>query len=153
MEPSQEQQLCSHVNYNRHGHVSGTLGRGNDRTTIYQNDPGVTEPVAAACSSSWDKWQCPGHQVEGLPVAEHPGVRFRPRVSGTRVAAVIGGPDVWEIIRQLNSLVGAEEGLGVEEVIQETASNYGLPSNQVPYCASLLLRLDAGGRSGHRFSR
>jgi len=38
---------------------------------------------------------------------------------------------VWEIIRQLNSLVGAEEGLGVEEVIQETASNYGLPSNQV----------------------
>ena len=44
---------------------------------------------------------------EGLAVAAHPGVVFKPRVSGRR-AALAGGPDVWEVIDALRHVKGSE---------------------------------------------
>jgi len=35
---------------------------------------------------------------EGLRMAEHPGIIFRPGPAGRR-PALVGGPDVWEVIR------------------------------------------------------
>ena len=39
---------------------------------------------------------------EGLQVEEHPGVVFRSGPTGRR-AGIAGGPDVWEIVRDLKS--------------------------------------------------
>lgn len=39
---------------------------------------------------------------EGLRMEEHPGILFRPGVTGRR-AAVTGGPDVWQVITVLQA--------------------------------------------------
>jgi hypothetical protein len=45
---------------------------------------------------------------EGLAVAQHPGVVFKPGPSGRR-AALAGGPDVWEIVWALRQTKGTEK--------------------------------------------
>src|SRR5688572_11200717 len=44
---------------------------------------------------------------EGLAVAEHPGVMFKPGPSGRR-AALAGGPDVWEVAAALRHTSGSD---------------------------------------------
>src|SRR5437879_6179623 len=44
---------------------------------------------------------------EGLAIAEHPGIVFKPGSSGRR-AALAGGPDVWEVVSGLRRLSGSE---------------------------------------------
>jgi hypothetical protein len=68
---------------------------------------------------------------EGLAVAEHPGIAFRPGPSGRR-AALAGGPDVWQIASALRRLSGTEaervsalaEEFGVHERHVVIALNY-----------------------------
>lgn len=70
---------------------------------------------------------------EGLRMAEHPGVIFKPGPSGRR-AALAYGPDVWEVVKFLreidergpSALVAAAETFGVEVGrITSAVSYYG----------------------------
>jgi sulfur carrier protein ThiS len=62
---------------------------------------------------------------EGLAVAEHPGIVFKPGPSGRR-AALAGGPDVWEIAAALRHTSGAEA-----ERIAALAKEFGIHERQV----------------------
>lgn len=62
---------------------------------------------------------------EGLRMAEHPGIVFRPGPAGRR-PALAGGPDVWEVTRLFLQL--DEEG---EDAITRTAELASLAPEQV----------------------
>jgi len=62
---------------------------------------------------------------EGLAVAEHPGVVFKPGPSGRR-AALAGGPDVWEIASALRHTSGSES-----ERVAALAAEFGLSERQL----------------------
>lgn len=57
---------------------------------------------------------------------EHPGVIFRDGPAGRR-ACLIGGPDVWEIIRSVKSSRAAEPDLSRSEVVKLVEDNIGVP--------------------------
>jgi hypothetical protein len=69
---------------------------------------------------------------EGLRVEEHPGIVFRSGPTGRR-AGVAGGPDVWEILRDLKGATaeGAADPLeavtrmsGLDRTVVESAARY-----------------------------
>ena len=62
---------------------------------------------------------------EGTRMDEHPGVVFRGGPTGRR-AAVVGGPDVWELMATLKQ--GKAKG---ERAVRETAKLLGLTELQV----------------------
>jgi hypothetical protein len=68
---------------------------------------------------------------EGLRIEEFPGIIFRPGPTGRR-AGVAGGPDVWEIVRDLKG--AAQEG--VQDPIAAIASVTGLDRSKVELAAS-----------------
>lgn len=61
---------------------------------------------------------------------EHPGVLFRDGPSGRR-AVLIGGPDVWEVVRVVQSARAAEPDLDSEAVVRLAAETMGLPPSRV----------------------
>ena len=63
---------------------------------------------------------------EGLRMSEHPGVVFRDGPTGRR-AGLVGGADVWEIVRAVKSARTSEPALSDDEVVDLVASNTGLP--------------------------
>jgi hypothetical protein len=67
---------------------------------------------------------------EALRMEEHPGVLFRDGPSGRR-AVLIGGPDVWEVVRVVQSARGAEPDLDVQAVVELAAETMGLPQRKV----------------------
>jgi hypothetical protein len=67
---------------------------------------------------------------EGLRMAEHPGVVFRDGPTGRR-AGLVGGPDVWEVIRAVKSARVAETGLTDDDVVRLVADNAGMPARLV----------------------
>jgi hypothetical protein len=67
---------------------------------------------------------------EGLRMDSHPGVIFRDGPMGRR-AVLIGGPDVWEAIRLMRSVVEAEPGLGSEERLAIAAENSGVTASML----------------------
>jgi hypothetical protein len=67
---------------------------------------------------------------EALRMEEHPGVLFRDGPSGRR-AVLIGGPDVWEVVRILRSARGADPDLDAEAVVELAAETTGLPHRKV----------------------
>jgi hypothetical protein len=62
---------------------------------------------------------------EGLAVAGHPGIVFKPGPSGRR-AALAGGPDVWEIASALRHVRGSEA-----KRLQALARQFGIHERQV----------------------
>ncbi|HEX6677957.1 MAG TPA: hypothetical protein VF486_23445 [Actinomycetes bacterium] len=62
---------------------------------------------------------------EGLRMEEHPGVLFRDGPSGRR-AVLIGGPDVWEVVRVVRSARAAEPDLDAEAVVRLAVETMGL---------------------------
>lgn len=58
---------------------------------------------------------------EGLRMEEHPGVMFRVGPMGRR-ATLVGGPDVWEVIRALRSARCAEPALAEPELLDLVAA-------------------------------
>jgi hypothetical protein len=62
---------------------------------------------------------------EGLRAQEHPGIAFRDGPSGRR-AALVAGPDVWEVVAGLRH--STERG---EAVVTATADEMGLSVAQV----------------------
>jgi hypothetical protein len=67
---------------------------------------------------------------EGLRMEEHPGVLFRDGPSGRR-AVLIGGPDVWEVVRVVRSARSAEPDLDAEAVVGLAVETMGLPPGRV----------------------
>ena len=61
---------------------------------------------------------------------EHPGVLFRDGPSGRR-AVLIGGPDVWEVVRVVQSARAAEPDLDAEAVVRLAAETMGLPQSRM----------------------
>jgi hypothetical protein len=68
--------------------------------------------------------------TEALRMEEHPGVLFRTGPTGRR-AVIVGGPDVWEIIRAVKETRAAEPGAAPDEIVNMVAEYSGLPQQQV----------------------
>lgn len=67
---------------------------------------------------------------EGLRMEEHPGVIFRDGPAGRR-ATLVGGPDVWEVIRAVRSAREAEPDLSESELLALVEMNSGLSPRQL----------------------
>jgi hypothetical protein len=67
---------------------------------------------------------------EGLRMDEHPGVAFREGPIGRRVT-LVGGPDVWEVIRAVRSARATEPDLAEGELLELVADNGGIPPRLV----------------------
>jgi hypothetical protein len=63
---------------------------------------------------------------EALRMSEHPGIVFRPGPTGRR-AGLVGGPDVWEVVRAVKSARAHEPGLAEDELLTLIAENTGIP--------------------------
>ena len=63
---------------------------------------------------------------EGLRMDEHPGVMFREGPMGRR-ATLVGGPDVWAVIRAVRSARSAEPELSQAEMLTLVEDNTGVP--------------------------
>ena len=68
---------------------------------------------------------------EGLQIEEFPGIIFRSGPTGRR-AGVVGGPDVWEIVRDLKQ--AAREG--VRDPIEVIAAATGIDRSKIELAAS-----------------
>lgn len=62
---------------------------------------------------------------EGLAIAAHPGIVFKPGPAGRR-AALAGGPDVWEVMAALRHTSGSES-----KRVGAVAEQLGLHERQV----------------------
>lgn len=67
---------------------------------------------------------------EGLRMDEHPDVTFRDGPSGRR-ATLVGGPDVWEVLRAVRSARMAEPELPEKELLAVLEENTGVPARQI----------------------
>jgi len=68
---------------------------------------------------------------EAVRSEELPGIVFRSGPSGRR-AGVLGGPDVWEIVRDLQAAVAA----GVSDAVRHVLASTDLSEEQVRLAAS-----------------
>jgi len=92
-------------------------------------DVSVGDRLAAfvAAHPGWSMSSAANRLVdEGLRMSEHPGVVFRDGPTGRR-AGLVGGADVWEIVRALKSARASEPALSEDDVLELVASNSGLP--------------------------
>jgi hypothetical protein len=74
---------------------------------------------------------------EGLRMDEHPSVAFREGPIGRR-ATLVGGPDVWEVIRAVKSAHSTEPDLPENELLALVADNSGLSVRVVPHRGGVL---------------
>ena len=81
--------------------------------------PGLTRSAAAA-----------RYVDEGLRMDEYPGIMFRDGPAGRR-ATVVGGPDVWEIVRAVKSARTAEPKLSDQDLLVMLEENTGVSSRMV----------------------
>lgn len=90
------------------------------RLTSYAlRHPGVTRSAVAARFVD-----------EGLRMDEHPGIAFRDGAAGRR-AFVMGGPDVWEVVRAVRSARHAEPRLGERALLEMVEENTGVPQSMI----------------------
>ncbi len=81
--------------------------------------PGLTRSAVAA-----------RYVDEGLRMDEHPGILFRDGPAGRR-ATVVGGPDVWEIIRAVQTARAAEPELADAELLVMLEEGTGAPPRMI----------------------
>ncbi|WP_420433501.1 hypothetical protein [Candidatus Poriferisocius sp.] len=92
---------------------------------------------------------------EGLKTREFPGVVYRPGPTGRR-AGLVGGPDVWEVIRDLRHWPGR----GMERV-ERLAEDLDLPVSMVSLAADFYsafpveidARIEADEQAAEQISR
>ena len=96
-------------------------------------DPGVAERLAVFVSMH------PGLSAssatnmlvdEALRSQEHPLVVFRDGPAGRR-ARLVGGPDIWEVVRAVRSVREAESGLASDDVVALVEETSGVPTDLV----------------------
>lgn len=61
---------------------------------------------------------------------EHPGILFREGPAGRR-ATVVGGPDVWEIVRDVKGARAAEPELSEAELFSMLEDSTGVPGHMI----------------------
>lgn len=81
--------------------------------------PGLTRSAAAA-----------RYVDEGLRMDEHPGILFRDGPAGRRTT-VVGGPDVWEVVRDVKAARAAEPDLSDTELVAMLEDNTGVPRRMI----------------------
>ena len=81
--------------------------------------PGLTRSAVAA-----------RYVDEGLRMDEHPGILFRDGPAGRR-ATVVGGPDVWEIVREVQAARAAEPELAEAELLVMLEEGTGVPPRMI----------------------
>lgn len=87
-----------------------------DRLSSYvARHPGLTRSAVAA-----------RYVDEGLRMDEHPGILFREGPTGRR-ATVVGGPDVWEVVRAVKAARAAEPDLSHDHLLAMLEENTGVP--------------------------
>lgn len=79
-----------------------------------QRHPGMSHSGAAALLVD-----------EGLRMDAHPGIVFREGPAGRR-AVLVGGPDVWEVVRALASARAHEPTLTGDQLLHVIAENSGV---------------------------
>lgn len=92
-------------------------------------EPGVNDRLSSYVTRhpGWTRSSAAARLVdEGLRMEEHPGVIFRDGPAGRR-ACLIGGPDVWEVIRAVKASRTAEPTLSRGELVQLVEDNTGVP--------------------------
>lgn len=67
---------------------------------------------------------------EGLRMDEHPGVIFRDGPAGRR-AVLVGGPDVWEVVREVRATRAADSSLSESATLERVVHNTGVSSTMV----------------------
>lgn len=67
---------------------------------------------------------------EGLRMDEHPGIVFRDGLAGRR-ATLVGGPDVWEVVRAVQATRAAEPELSQDELLALLEENTGVPGRMI----------------------
>lgn len=67
---------------------------------------------------------------EGLRMDEHRGILFRDGPAGRR-ATVVGGPDVWEVVRAVRAAREAEPTLPDDELLEMLEDNTGVPRRMI----------------------
>ena len=67
---------------------------------------------------------------EGLRMEDFPGVVFVDGPSGRR-ARLVGGPDVWEVVRAVRAARAAEPDLGEAALVELVAASSGVPELRV----------------------
>jgi len=67
---------------------------------------------------------------EALRAEEHPGIVFRPGATGRR-AGLVGGPDVWEVVRAVRSARRSEPELAERDVLRLVADITGVPERLI----------------------
>ena len=105
-------------------HSGGAVSRS---TTSIRLDDGLREQLAAAAAAEGATITdlIERYVREGLAVAAHPGIVFKPGPSGRR-AALAGGPDVWEVVAALRHVTGSET-----KRVKALAEQFGLHERQV----------------------
>jgi hypothetical protein len=102
---------------------------GRRSATPVRFEEAVGERLAAFVAShpGWSMSSAANRMVdEGLRMDEHPAVVFRSGPTGRR-AGLVGGPDVWEVVRAVKSARAAEPDLADEGILALVAANTGLP--------------------------
>lgn len=61
---------------------------------------------------------------------EHPGIVFREGPAGRR-ATVVGGPDVWEVVRAVQAARAAEPDLSDSDLVTMLHDNTGVPLHMI----------------------
>ena len=93
---------------------------------------------------------------EGLRMAEHPGVFFRDGPSGRR-AVVVGGPDVWEVIRAVRDVRTAETDLEADGVLELVRTSTGVSDRElhiaIGYWSAYPDEIDTWIADAERFER
>lgn len=67
---------------------------------------------------------------EGLRMEEHPGVIFRSGPAGRR-AVLVGGHDIWEVIRAVRDARSAEPGPEGDRVLELVETSTGVPLRMI----------------------
>ena len=67
---------------------------------------------------------------EGLRMDEHPGILFRDGPAGRR-ATLVGGADVWEVVRAAQATRSAEPELSESELLSLIEENTGVPQRMI----------------------
>lgn len=98
--------------------------RGNTPTTVAEiaNDARVALGAGHAAEG---RSRCARFVDEGLRMDEHPGIAFRDGPSGRR-AILVGGPDVWEVIREVRATRHTNPRLTDQAVLDLVVENSGV---------------------------
>jgi hypothetical protein len=88
---------------------------------------------------------------EWLKLQSHPGVRFVPTPYGTRIAALVGGPEIWTVAESWSQHAPSERS--VENIAQATGLTKCEVESALAYWADFKDEIDADMARVHHAQR